>query len=107
MEQKKKAGEWFKELPPTICQLATESIVSECKEKNYGSLEGALVSTFVWSSTAIGWEFWHKVDNSLHKKQVLDALEIEAAKFVELNSLDGHNVALAKQLLAEMEGEDE
>jgi hypothetical protein len=83
MEQKKKPSEWFKELPPTIGRIATESIVEEFKDKKYNSLETALVSTFVWSSSPIGWEFWSKVNVSLHSKELLNQLEVEMLDFIK------------------------
>lgn len=54
----------------------------------------------------MGVDFWQKVSNAVRCKLPLDQYEEQAARHLELTSLDGNNVALAKQMLAEEEQEN-
>lgn len=114
MGKTKKSLELFKELPPSICQIATEethkqtgSLAHDLTEE---TLRMALSTSFMWMESQIGYEFWDAVCRAVSNNdgERLDKLEHQAWLYLELsNKIGPENVALAKQLLAEMEDEDE
>ena len=95
--------EWFEELPPRLRELARESCEPMRMIDKYKSLRGALSGAFVWQKSSKGFDFWFGVSRALGYNDSLDKWEME----LEMDELNGNNVGLAKQMLAEMEGEDE
>jgi hypothetical protein len=95
--------EWFEELPPRLRDLARESCEPMRMIDKYKSLRGALSGAFVWQKSSKGFDFWFGVSRALGYNESLDKWEME----LEMDELNGNNVGLAKQMLAEMEGENE
>lgn len=98
----KATSEWFKELPPNLSRVATQNAIPMRLLDKYSSLRGALAGAFVWSKSEEGFDFWFGISKALQYDEPLDKWESE----LEIDELGPGNVALAKQMLAEMEEED-
>jgi hypothetical protein len=107
MKQEKSTLEWFKELPPLMSQMAVSECINERLSLRQPSLRSALSMGFIWKKTKLGFDFWFEVSRAISDNDNLDRFEEQLARMQETEELTGHNVALAKQLLAEMEGENE
>lgn len=100
----KTTAEWFEELPPRLGKLAKESTNDAGLMIELKSLSSALLNAFVWNKSSKGFDFWYSVSKAIGYNESLDKWERE----LEIDDLYGcSNIGLAKQMLAEMEGEDE
>lgn len=108
MKVKKTVLELLEELPPNLRELTRNEIEPIKLANTDDSLFNVLCYSFRWWKSPVNdpVEFWSGVSNTVRCGLPLDKYEEQAARHLELMSLNGNNVALAKQLLAEEEQEN-
>lgn len=106
MKVKKTVLELLEELPPNLRQVTKAEIESLKLSTTEESLFQVLCYKFRWWKSPMGVDFWQKVSNAVRCGLPLDQYEEQAARHLELMSLDGNSISLAKQMLAEEEQEN-
>jgi hypothetical protein len=106
MKVEKTVLEWLDELPPNLKIVATAEIEPLRFSTKYKSLKEVMVYSFRWIKSPMGVEFWNRVLKAIDLNLSFEDIEQECIRHIELMNMNGNNVALAKQLLAEEEQEN-